>query len=68
MRRLKDIAKSEGVCSSYVSRLGNPTTLAPDIVAAILDDGLPDHVSLLELAVDPATQWEGQKEKFTLAQ
>lgn len=30
------------------------TALAPDIVAAILDDALPNDITLFELAVDPA--------------
>ncbi len=32
--------------NSYVSRMVNLTTLAPDIVAAILDDALPNHITL----------------------
>ena len=31
----------------------NLASLAPDIVAAILEDELPDHITLFELAVDP---------------
>jgi hypothetical protein len=38
---LMEIARKEGVDSSYVSRMVNLTTLAPDIVAAILDETLP---------------------------
>lgn len=34
----KEIATREGIDNSYVSRMVNLTTLAPDIVAAILDD------------------------------
>ena len=34
---MKEIAQREGVDDSYVSRMVNLTTLAPDIVAAILD-------------------------------
>ena len=68
VQSLNQIAARESVCSSYVSRMVNLTLLAPDIVADILDDELPDHVTLFVLAVDPVTQWEGQKEKFTLAQ
>jgi hypothetical protein len=37
-KSLKEIARREGVDNSYVSRMVNLTTLAPDIVAAILDD------------------------------
>jgi hypothetical protein len=36
-------------------------TLAPDMLAAILDDALPNHVTLLDLAVDPPALWEGQR-------
>jgi hypothetical protein len=35
------LVRKEGVDSSYVSRMVNLTTLAPDIVAAILDETLP---------------------------
>ena len=36
-KSLKEIAAREGIDNSYVSRMVNLTTLAPDIVAAILD-------------------------------
>ena len=39
----------------------NLTTLAPDIVAAILDDALPNHVTLFDLAVDPPALWDEQR-------
>jgi len=38
----------------------NLTTLAPDIVAAILDETLPHEVTLFELAAGTALVWEGQ--------
>ena len=47
-RSLREIAAREGVDNSYVSRMVNLTTLAPDIVAAILDDALPNHITLLD--------------------
>ena len=37
-KSLKEIATREGIDNSYVSRMVNLTTLAPDIVAAILDN------------------------------
>ena len=58
--------KPGGICilvadaCRYVSRMVNLTTLAPDIVVAILDDALPDDMTLFDLAVGPATLWEGQ--------
>ena len=42
---LRDLARGR-LINNYVSRMVNLTTLAPDIVAAILDDALPHHVTL----------------------
>jgi hypothetical protein len=39
----------------------NLTTLGPDIVAAILDDALPHHVTLFDLVVDPPALWDDQR-------
>jgi hypothetical protein len=63
-KSLKEIAAREGVDNSYVSRMVNLTTLAPDIVAAILDDTLPNHVTLFDLAVDPPALWERQWDRL----
>jgi hypothetical protein len=52
-KSLKEIATQEGIDNSYVSRMVNLTTLAPEIVAAILDDALSNHVTLFDLAVAP---------------
>ena len=65
VKTLTEIAKREGVDNSYVSRMVNLTTLAPDIVAAILDDILPDTITLLELASDPPVLWGEQREQIT---
>ena len=65
VKSLKEIAALEGVDNSYVSRMVNLTTLAPDIVAAILVDNLPDHITLFELAVDPPALWDEQWERLT---
>ena len=62
-KSLKEIATREGIDNSYVSRMVNLTTLAPDIVAAILDDVLPNHVTLFDLAVDPPALWDEQRER-----
>jgi len=64
-KSLREIAASEGVDSSSVSRVVNLTALAPDIVAAILDDALPNHVTLFDLAVDPPAYWEEQGARMT---
>jgi len=58
---MKEIARREGVDDSYVSRMVNLTTLAPDIVAAILDETLPPEVTLFELAAGTPLLWEAQR-------
>lgn len=63
-KSLKEIAAREGIDNSYVSRMVNLATLAPDIVAAILDDTLPNHVTLLDLVVDPPALWYEQRHRL----
>ena len=58
---MKEIARREGVDDSYVSRMVNLTTLAPNIVAAILDESLPSEVTLFELAAGTPLLWEEQR-------
>jgi len=60
VKSLSEIARKEGVDSSYVSRMVNLTILAPDIVVAILDGTLPPDLTLFDLAVDPPSLWEDQ--------
>lgn len=64
VKTLKEIAVREGVDNSYVSRMVNLTTLAPDIVAAILEDALPNHITLFDLAVDPPALWDDQRARI----
>lgn len=64
VKSVREIVVREGVDSSYVSRMVNLTTLAPDIVAAILDDVLPNHITLFDIAVDPPVLWEEQRERI----
>ena len=47
---------------AYVRRMVNLTTLAPDIVAAILDETLPPEVPLFELAAGMPVGWREQRE------
>ena len=61
LKNLTEIVALEGVDNSYVSRMVNLTTLAPDIVEAIMEDTLPDHLTLFDLAVDPPALWEEQR-------
>lgn len=46
----------------------NLITLAPDIVAAILDESLPPDLTLFDLAVDPPALWEKQRSRVDLVQ
>lgn len=66
VKSLKEIAAREGIDNSYVSRMVNLTTLALDIVATILDDALPNHITLFDLAVDPPALWGEQRERIGL--
>lgn len=61
VKNLTEIATLEGIDNSYVSRMVNLTSLAPDIVAAILDDTLPNHVTLFDIAADPPALWQEQR-------
>ena len=58
---MKEIARREGVDDSYVSRMVNLTTLAPEIVAAILDETLLPEVTLFDLAAGTPLLWEEQR-------
>lgn len=58
---MTEIAKREDVDNSYVSRMVNLTTLAPDIVEAILLNALPDNLTLFDIAVDPPALWSDQR-------
>ena len=61
---LSDVAALEGIDRAYVSRMVNLTTLAPDIVAAILDGTLPDHVTLFDLASGTPLLWDEQRSQL----
>jgi hypothetical protein len=50
-----------GVDDNYMRRMVNLTTLAPDIVASILDETLPEEVTLFELAAATPLVWEEQR-------
>ena len=63
-RSITELATREKIDNSYVGRLLNLTTLAPDIVAAILDETLPQHVTVHELAISPPVLWEEQRKRI----
>lgn len=65
VRSLTELATREGVDRAYVSRMVNLTTLAPDIVAMILEETLPAHVTLMDLASGTPLLWEEQRTLIT---
>jgi len=60
VRTLTELAEKEGMDRAYVSRLVNLTMLAPDIVAAILDETLPPEITLFDLASGTPSLWDAQ--------
>lgn len=54
---LREIAQRDRADHGYVAKRINLTLLAPDIVAAILDDALPDGVRLSALQTNPPVLW-----------
>jgi hypothetical protein len=63
---ITDLAAREGVDRAYMSRMINLTTLAPDIVAAILDETLPVNITLFDLASATPILWEEQRREAGL--
>lgn len=63
-RTLSEVAEREGMDRAYVSRMVNLTTLAPDIVVAILDETLPPEVTLFDLASGTPLLWEEQRDRL----
>ena len=62
---MSDIARREGTNHSYIARHINLTLLAPEIVAAILDEALPAGLQLLDLAINPPMPWAEQNSMHT---
>ena len=59
-----NLATREGVDNSYVSLMVNLTILAPDIIEAILDNLLPDNITLFDLAIGPPALWNDQRTRL----
>ena len=60
LKNLTEIVALEGVDNSYVSRMVNLTTLAPDIVEAILDGRQPEGMTLPALMKPFPVEWQRQ--------
>ncbi|ALN88509.1 lacI family regulatory protein [Lysobacter capsici] len=61
----KEIAERESTDNSYVGRMINLTLLAPEIIAGILDDTVPD-VQIDRLGMSPPILWEEQLDRLGL--
>ena len=57
---MKELAESESTDNSYVGRIINLTLLAPEIIAGILDDTIPD-VQIDRLGISPPLLWSEQR-------
>lgn len=58
---ISELARQEGEDFSYIARMLNLTLLAPDIVAAILEETLPESARVQDLAINPPLLWEEQR-------
>ena len=59
---LDDIARSEKIGASFVSRYHRLVLLAPDIVEAILDGRQPAQLTVKDLLQAFPVQWKAQRE------
>lgn len=64
---LDDIARSEKIGASFVSRYYRLVLLAPDIVESILDGRQPAQQTLKDLLVQFPIEWAKQRSLFGLA-
>ena len=60
-RSISALARARGVGEAYVRRLLHLTSLAPDIVAAILEGGEPGELSVRQLLKAPLC-WDEQRQ------
>ena len=61
---LEDLAQAVGVDRTYVGRMLRLTSLAPDIIEAILRGDEPDRISLEKLRKDLPVRWDEQRDKW----
>ena len=61
---IADIAKSENISPSFVSRILRLAYLSPALVEAILDGKHPAHLTMKDLMEPFPMEWELQREHF----
>ena len=59
-----DLANREGTDFSYIARLLKLTTLAPQLITAILDDTVPSGTTVNDLAINPPLLWSDQVQRL----
>jgi hypothetical protein len=62
---INELAEIEKINASYISRILRLTSLAPDIVTAILNGRQPRTLQLADMLEDVPTEWEKQRGVFT---
>ena len=67
VKSVAELARSLDVDNSYVVRTLKLTTLAPDIVEAILNGEEPDGLSLSKLVLSFPADWDEQRAHFGFA-
>jgi hypothetical protein len=63
---IEDLAQSLGVDRTYVGRMLRLTSLAPDIVEAILRGDEPEGISLTKLRKNLPVRWDEQGKEYGL--
>ena len=61
---IEDLAKSENISPSFVSRTLRLAYLSPALVEAILDGKYPAHLTMKDLMEPFPMEWERQREHF----
>ena len=61
---IDELAESEGIASSYLTRVMRLTLLAPDIVEEILDGRQVPELTLARVLVPFPAEWVGQLRQF----
>ena len=61
---IEDLAKSENISPSFVSRILRLAYLSPTLVEAILDGKYPAHLTMKDLMEPFPMDWELQREHF----
>ena len=61
---IEDLAKSENISPSFVSRILRLAYLSPTLVEAILNGQFPAHLTMKRLIAPFPMEWERQREHF----